>query len=387
MTRPNHYLLRMIVFLLAVLVLAAVLSGPLLEAFGANPVLNAVILGVMLLGIAWNIRQVVTLNPEVAWLEGFREPRAGAPARGGAKHGAPQLLAPMASMFATRRGDRLSLSAPAMRSVLDGIASRLDESRELSRYVTGLSIFLGLLGTFWGLILTIGSVAEVISSMSVGSGDINQLFNQLKTGLTQPLRGMGVAFSSSMLGLAGALVLGFLDLTAGQAQTRFYNELEEWLAGVTRLSSGVLGDGGAEGGGSVPAYVQALLEQTAENLENLQRIMTRGEEGRAASGQALVTLTERLSVLADQMRASQVLMQRVAEGQAALAPTLTRMAEAQSGFALDEASRTHLRNLEIYMSRLVEDVAQGRAQATAEIRGEIKILARTIAALADEGPR
>jgi hypothetical protein len=381
MTRPNKYLLRMLVFLLAVAVLAAVLSGELMQAFGANPVLNAVILGVLALGIAWNVRQVVGLNPEVAWLEGFREPRPGTPARP-----APKLLGPMASMFATRRGDRLSLSAPAMRSVLDGIASRLDESRDLSRYVTGLSIFLGLLGTFWGLILTIGSVADVISSMSVGSGDLNQLFNQLKSGLAQPLRGMGVAFSSSMLGLAGALVLGFLDLTAGQAQTRFYNELEEWLAGVTRLSSGVLGHEG-EGGGSVPAYVQALLEQTAENLENLQRIITRGEEGRAASAQALVTLTDRLSILADQMRASQVLMQRVAEGQAALAPTLTRLADVQSHGALDDASRGHLRNLELYAARLVEDVSQGRAQATAEIRGEIKILARTIAALADEGPR
>ena len=383
MTRPNRYLLRMLVFLLAVLLLAAVLSGELIHAFSANPVLNSVILAVLLLGIAWNIRQVVSLNPEVAWLEGFREPRPGGPARS-----APRLLGPMASMFATKRGDRLSLSAPAMRSVLDGIASRLDESRELSRYVTGLSIFLGLLGTFWGLILTIGSVAEVISAMSVGSGDVNQLFNQLKSGLTQPLRGMGVAFSSSMLGLAGALVLGFLDLTAGQAQTRFYNELEEWLAGVTRLSSGVLGDmGGETGGGSVPAYVQALLEQTAENLENLQRIITRGEEGRAASAQALVTLTERLSILADQMRASQVLMQRVADGQAALAPTLTRLAEVQSHGALDDASRGHLRNVELYLARLLEDVSQGRAQSTAEIRGEIKILARTIAALADEGPR
>ncbi len=382
MTRPNHYLLRMLAFLLCVVVLAAALSGELMHAFAANPVLNAVILLVLALGIAWNIRQVVGLNHEVAWLEGFRESRPGAAARP-----APRLLGPMASMFATRRGDRLSLSAPAMRSVLDGIASRLDESRELSRYVTGLCIFLGLLGTFWGLILTIGSVAEVISSMSVGSGDLNQLFNQLKSGLAQPLRGMGVAFSSSMLGLAGALVLGFLDLTAGQAQTRFYNELEEWLAGVTRLSSGVLGDVGGEGGGSVPAYVQALLEQTAENLENLQRIITRGEEGRAASAQALVTLTERLSILADQMRASQVLMQRVAEGQSALAPSLARLADAQSHGALDDASRTHLRNLELYLARLLEDVSQGRAQATAEIRGEIKILARTIAALADEGPR
>jgi len=144
--------------------------------------------------------------------------------------------------------------------VLDSIGSRLDESRELSRYMTGLLIFLGLLGTFWGLLLTIGAIADVISGMSVGSGDINALFEQLKTGLGRPLRGMGTAFSASMLGLAGALVLGFLDLTAGQAQNRFYNELEEWLASLTRLSSGVLG---GEGDASVPVYVQALLEQTA----------------------------------------------------------------------------------------------------------------------------
>jgi hypothetical protein len=169
-----------------------------------------------------------------------------------------------------------------MRSVLDGIASRLDEQREVSRYMIGLLIFLGLLGTFWGLLLTIGSISDVIGNMSVGSGDLNQLFNQLKAGLAQPLRGMGTAFSASMLGLAGALVLGFLDLSAGQAQTRFFNELEEWLAGITRLSSGVLGSEG-EGGGGVPAYVQALLEQTAENLEALQRTLERGR-GRARRG-------------------------------------------------------------------------------------------------------
>jgi len=384
MTRPTHYLLRMLVFLAAVLALAVVLSGALLRAFAANPVLNSVILVVLLLGVAWNIRQVLGLRPEVEWLEGFRSTRPGSSART-----PPRLLAPMASMLATRRSDRISLSAPAMRSLLDGIASRLDESRDLSRYMTSLSIFLGLLGTFWGLILTIGSVADVINTMSVGSGDLNQLFNQLKSGLAQPLGGMGVAFSSSLLGLSGALVLGFLDLTAGQAQNRFYYELEEWLAGVTRLSSGVLGD--AETGGSVPAYVQALLEQTAENLENLQSILARGEEGRAATAQALNTLTDRLTLMTDQMRAQQTLMQRFAEAQSGLVPTLSRLAEAQQQLhthgALDEASRIHLRNLEVYMARLVEDLAQGRAQATAEIRGEIKILARTIAALADESPR
>ena len=376
MTSPDRYLLRMALFLVLVALVGALLFGELRHAFAVNPVLNALILGILLLGAGWCLRQVVLLKREVDWLTAFRAPDRARPAQP-----APRLLAPMASMLASRRTERLTLSAGAMRGVLDGIASRLDEERELSRYMTGLLIFLGLLGTFWGLILTIGSVSDVIQNMSVGSGDVTTLFNQLKSGLAQPLRGMGVAFSSSMLGLACALVLGFLDLTAGQAQSRFYNELEEWLAGVTRLSSGVLGEGGAEGG-SVPAYVQALLEQTAENLEGLQRILTRGEERSAASGRALETLTERLSVLADQMRASQVLMQRVAESQSGLAPTLARLAEAGEHEA---ASRGHLRNVELLLARLLEESAQGRHQSTQEVRSEIKVLARTIAALA-EGP-
>ncbi|WP_458097506.1 flagellar motor protein MotA [Roseomonas sp. WA12] len=376
MTNPTRYLLRMVLFLVVVTFVGALLFGELRHAFAVNPVLNALILAVLLLGTGWTIRQVTLLKHEVDWLEAFRSPN---PAQ--AAKTAPRLLAPMASMLASRRSDRFSLSAGAMRSVLDGIASRLDEQRELSRYMTGLLIFLGLLGTFWGLILTIGSVSDVIQNMSVGTGDVTTLFNQLKSGLAQPLNGMGVAFSSSMLGLACALVLGFLDLTAGQAQARFYNELEEWLAGLTRLSSGVLGEGGAEGG-SVPAYVQALLEQTAENLEGLQRILTRGEERSAGSGRALETLAERLSVLTDQMRASQVLMQRVAESQSGIAPTLARLADLGEHEA---ASRGHLRNVELYLARLLEESAQGRAQSTQEIRSEIKVLARTIAALA-EGP-
>ncbi len=376
MTSPTLFLWRMLAFLVAVAVLAGLLSGELSHAFAANPMLNSVIFGVLLLGIAWNIRQVLSLTREVEWIEAFRNPVAGAPSRP-----APRLLAPMASMLASRRSERLQLSAMAMRSVLDGISSRLDETREISRYATGLLIFLGLLGTFWGLLLTIGSVAQVINDMSVGTGDINALFNQLKSGLAEPLRGMSVAFSSSMLGLAGALVLGFLDLQAGQAQNRFYTELEDWLAAATRLSSGALG---GEGEGSMPAYVQALLEQSAENMDELQRTLARGEEGRAAGNQALMTLTERLSVLADQMRASQVVMARMAEAQASLGPTLQRLADAAGHGALDEASRAHIRNLELYLARILEEVTQGRLQATAEIRNEIKVLSRTIAALAEE---
>jgi len=381
MTNPTTFLWRMLVFLVAVVALVGLLSAEIATAFGANPLLNGVIGAVLLLGIAWNIRQVLALTREVEWIEGFRSAAPNALAPRSTALEAPKLLAPMASMLASRRSERLQLSAIGMRSVLDGIASRLDESREISRYATGLLIYLGLLGTFWGLLMTIGSVSAVIDSMSVGGGDIAELFNQLKAGLSEPLRGMAVAFSSSMLGLAGALVLGFLDLQAGQAQNRFYTELEDWLAGVTRLSSGALG---GEGEGSMPAYVHALLEQSAENLEELQRTMARNEEGRAQGNQAVMALTERLSVLADQMRSSQLLMTRMAESQTLLQPTLARLADAADAGALDEASRTHLRNLELYLARILEEMTQGRMQATSELRNEIKVLARTIAALAEE---
>ena len=380
MTRPTTYLIRMIVFLVAVLVVTALLSHALIIAFDNNPLLNGLIFLVLLLGILWNLRQVLRLTPEVNWVETFQQSRTRLAALP-----APKLLAPMASMLAARTGrgrdgqDRFTLSAPAMRSLLDSIASRLDESRELSRYMTGLLIFLGLLGTFWGLLLTVGAVSDVIAGMSVGSGDINALFDQLKSGLARPLHGMGTAFSSSMFGLAGALVLGFLDLTAGQAQNRFFNELEEWLAGITRLSSGALG---GEGEGSIPVYVQALLEQTAENMENLQSILVRGEDDRARSSQALQTLTERLTTLSDTMRASQQLMLRIAETQAQLGPALARLAERNT----DDASRNHLRNIELNLQHLITTSEQGRSQSTTELRNDIRLLTRTIAALAEGSP-
>ncbi len=383
MTRPTQYLYRMLVFLLAVGVLAFLLSDALIVAFNANPLLNGLIIFVLVFGIFWNLQQVTRLRREVTWLVTFQQARARLAAAP-----APRLLAPMASMLASRAGkakdgqERFTLSAPATRSLLDTIASRLDESRELSRYTTGLLIFLGLLGTFWGLLLTVRSVSDVITGMSVGSGDINALFEQLKSGLAQPLKGMSTAFSCSMLGLASALVLGFLDLTAGQAQNRFFNELEEWLASLTRLSSGVLGGEGE--GGSVPVYVQALLEQTAENMESLQRTLARGDDDRRDTGNAILALSERLATLADTMRTSQQLMLRQAETQQAIIPALNRLAEARDG---DDVARAHLRNIELYLQRLITESEQGRAQTTAELRTEIKILTRTIAALAEDNPR
>ena len=380
MTHPRNYLLRMIAFLVAVIALAALLSPVLMTAFLNNPALNSLILLVLLLGVLWNLGQVTRLSPEVAWVETFQQARQRL-----ISQPAPRLLAPMANMLAARdeaaegRG-RFTLSAGAMRSLLDGISSRLDESRELSRYMTGLLIFLGLLGTFWGLLKTVGAVSEVIGSMTVGSGDVNLLFEQLKSGLIKPIAGMGTAFSASMFGLAGALVLGFLDLTAGQAQNRFYNELEEWLAGLTRLSSGAL----AEGDGSMPVYVQALLEQTAENMEHLQRVLTRGEERGAQMGQALASLADRMATLSDTLRANQQLMLRVAESQAVLGPALTRFADSRAESPRDpgdDIARAHLRNIELVLQRLLAESENGRAQATADLRSDLRLLTRTVAGL------
>jgi hypothetical protein len=379
MTRPTVYLVRMVVFLVLVGVVAGLLSPVLITAFENNPLLNSFILAVLAMGIGWNLVQVHRLGSEVTWIETFQTARprlAALPS--------PRLLAPMASMLAAREqharsGEpgRFTLSASSMRSLLDGISSRLDESRELSRYMTGLLIFLGLLGTFWGLLKTVSAVSEVIGGMTVGTGDINALFEQLKSGLVKPLAGMGTAFSASMYGLSGALVLGFLDLTAGQAQNRFFNELEDWLAGQTRLGSGAL----AEGEASVPVYLQALLEQTAENMEGLQHILARGEDSRAQANQAVLALNERMGVLSDTMRTSQQLMLRIAETHSALAPALQQLNEQRGG---DDVARAHLRNIELYLQRLLAETEQGRVQTTAELRNDLRILTRTVAALAEE---
>ena len=383
MPDPRRYLTRMGLFLVAVLGIVAALFQTIATAFMVNPGLNGLILGVLLLGIVYTFRLVLMLRPEVAWIERVRSSGG----QTGRDLREPVLLAPLARMLGERRA-RLTISATSMRSVLDGISARLDEGRELSRYLTALLIFLGLLGTFWGLIDTIGSVATVIGGMNLqGTGDMGEVFGQLQQGLSAPLAGMGTAFSASLFGLAGSLVLGFLDLQAGLAMSRFYTALEDWLSGQARLSSGIAG---GEGDASIPAYLQALLEQTAENIDALQRTVAHGEDGRRQANANLLALTEKLSALTDQMRAEQTLMLRLAESQLELRPLLQRLSDSLSGgqgFGMDDATRQHIRNLDVYAARILEEATAGRAQATQEIRSEIKLLARTIAALAEDQPR
>ena len=384
MNHSRRFLLWMMLFLVLVAALAAALGRPLVTAFMGNPAVNGVILGILLAGIGYIFRQVLLLDPEFDWIENFRYHQAEDNQR---VEGAstPRLLAPMARMLGTRQGRRVSLSATSLQTLLDGIGSRLAETRETSRYLIGVLIFLGLLGTFYGLLETVRSVGGVLGGLSVGGSDAARAFADLKSGLESPLAGMSTAFSSSLFGLAGSLVLGFLDLQAGKAQNRFYNDLEEWLSTYTRLSGGQLGDGGD---GSVPAYIQALLEQTADSLENLQRILGRSEESRIGANATLASLTDRLGVLGEQMKAGQILMVRLAENQLELKPSLTRLADiAEGSVGHDDVLRGHLRNIEAYLARLTEDVAQGRAESVQELRSEIRILARTIAALAEEGRR
>jgi hypothetical protein len=384
MSQSRRFLIRMVLFLVLVAGLATLLGHSLITAFMGNPAVNGVILGILIAGIIYIFRQVLLLDPELDWIVRFRNQQNSDDSL--AREGrSPRLLGPIAGMLEAQKGRHVSLSASSLQALLDGISSRLNETRETSRYLIGVLIFLGLLGTFYGLLETVRSVGDVIGALNLGAGDVARAFADLKSGLESPLQGMGTAFSASLFGLAGSLVLGFLDLQAGQAQNRFYNELEEWLSTYTRLSAGPLGEAGD---GSVPAYIQALLEQTADSLENLQRILARSEEGRIAANATLASLTDRLGALGEQMKSGQLLMVRLAENQLELKPSLARLADiVENTVGHDDALRIHLRNIEAYIARLSEDLVQGREQSVQDLRSDIRIVARTIAALAEETRR
>ncbi|MGB8839900.1 MAG: flagellar motor protein MotA [Aliidongia sp.] len=374
MLKPRTYLLRMALFLLVVGAIGVALAPALSHAFAANLALNGMIAAVLVIGILYIFRQVSMLTPEVRWIDSIRQHN-----RTILSGDLPRLLSPLANMLGDRHG-RISLSPVSMRTLLDGIGARLDEQRETSRYLTGVLVFLGLLGTFYGLLETVRSVGGVVGGLSAGGADAAHAMDSLKQSLATPLAGMATAFSSSLFGLAGSLVLGFLDLQAGQAQNRFFNDLEEWLSGLTRLSASP----GFDGEQSVPAYTQALLEQTADSLDNLQRIMARGEESRIEANHTYQQLSERLALMTAQMHTEQDVLVRIAETHAELKPALAKIGDlGRSGFGLDEATRNHIGNLDRLAGRIVEEMAMGRDKSVQEIRSEIRLLARTIAALAE----
>jgi len=293
LSSPRIFLVRMLVFLVLCALVAVVLYKQIIAAFFANPGLNALIGAVLLIGIILAFRQVIRLYPEVRWVNTFRIADPGlALAR------RPKLLAPMAVILGRERSGRMSITQQTMRHLLDSIATRLDEARDISRYMTGLLVFLGLLGTFWGLIETVGSVGKVIDGLKVG-GDAAALFETLKEGLAAPLGGMGISFSSSLFGLAGSLILGFLDLQSSQAQNRFYTDLEDWLASTVReYASGETGSAGD---------LQASIE----------RLRTALEDGSAKGGTTatMANLAEAIQALVSHMRSEQQMIREWADGQ------------------------------------------------------------------------
>jgi hypothetical protein len=323
---PLVYLWRMVIFLVIAAFLALILSQHLFQAFRANPGLNGLILAILIIGILLAFRQVLRLFPEVRWVNTFR---VGEPLE---QHRVPVLLAPMAALLGDRIG-RMAISTQTMRSILDSLLMRLDEDRDISRYLTGLLVFLGLLGTFWGLLQTVSSVGATIQSLDVSSSDTGVIFDELKQGLQAPLSGMGIAFSSSLFGLAGSLVLGFLDIQAGQAQNNFYTDVEDWLSTVTDLDT----------------VADAEGINTAEDLrlaiERLSRSIAEGGGPAAASSPssprataAMANLAEGIQGLVQHMRSEQQIVREWVEGQTeqqkdlkSLLETIARALQAPAG--------------------------------------------------------
>jgi hypothetical protein len=309
LSSPGVYLWRMFVFLVLVGLLVAVLYKQLLEAILNNPGLNFLICFVLIAGTFYAFSQVVRLYPEIRWVNAFRiaDPGLSISHR-------PVLLAPMATMLRDRSGS-LSLSATSMRSILDSIGSRLEEARDTGRYLVGLLVFLGLLGTFWGLLDTITSVGRTISAIDTRASDSVTVFDELKNGLAAPLRGMGTAFSSSLLGLGGSLVLGFLELQAGHAHNRFYNQLEEWLSGITEL---------APGGSQTSDYASRQLYAAIHDMHRAvldlnERVGTipRPDGGAPPGDEAVRDLAKGVDQLVRQMRAEQKVVREWVDEQAA----------------------------------------------------------------------
>ncbi len=311
LSSPQVSLISMIIFLAITAFVAAALYNQVSKAFSTNPGLNGLILGVLVIGILLSFNQVIRLLREVQWVNSFRS--------GGADDVEPVLLAPMKVLLT--RSSATALSTSSMQAILDSLANRLDESRDITRYLIGLLVFLGLLGTFWGLLGTIGSIGETIQSLDPGSGDANSVLDTLKAGLSAPLAGMGTAFSSSLFGLSGSLVVGFLDLQAGRAQNRFYTELENWLSSVTDLDMGHTS--------SAPRRATSSddIKALSDRLKALQESGGANQKSTAA----MASLADGIAGLVKSMRAEQQMvrdwMEAQAKEQRSTRETLERIAD------------------------------------------------------------
>ena len=365
---------RQIILMLVVLGLTgagAFLALPrVLPVFQANPWLNGFIIFVFFIGVLACFWQVFQLIGSVRWIEGFAAQRPG--------HDfikAPQLLAPLATLL-RQRGKRMQVASSSARSILDSVAQRIDEAREITRYIVNMLIFLGLLGTFYGLATTVPAVVDTIRSLAPQEGEAGvEVFNRLMTGLETQLGGMGVAFASSLLGLAGSLVVGLLELFAGHGQNRFYRELEEWMSTITRVGfSAGDGDGGVEHG-----VLAGVVDHMGEQMESLQMMLTQSDISRAAVDEKLGVLADSVQRLTDQMSVQgstggEAALIRLAESQERLIEKL----EARGDEGMDAESRMRLRSIDVQMLRILEEISAGRQESMTELRTDLAALTQAL---------
>ena len=377
---------RQIVMMLVVIALVSVGTWFALPAvagiFLSNVWLNGFIFFVFVVGVFATFWQVIQLNRSIIWIEGF--------AAGNPGHEAtvpPALLVPLAALLRGRgRGSQIGSSSAS--SILDSVATRLDELRDITRYIISLLIFLGLLGTFYGLATTVPAVVDTIRSLAPEDNETGiQVFENLMTGLEAQLGGMGTAFSSSLLGLAGSLVVGMLELFAGHGQNRFYRQLEEWLSSITRL--GVVGD--TEQGADMGAMVQ-VLDGMVEQMEAMYRHQVTADHERSQIDQALGGLAEAINRLAaggsDGSRSSDDAlihaMERIIEGQDALLHQMRVHAD-ENGPSAQAEIRLRLRNIDGQLLRIAEEVSAGRVETTADLRADLSSLTVAVRQLSRSG--
>ena len=362
--------LRQLLFMLIVLGLVG--SGfylglqQITAIYQSNPYLNGVILGVFVLGVLTCFNQVFLLMNSVRWIERFARD-----AGGHSYSAAPSLLAPLATLLRSR-GARTQVSSSSGRSILDSVAQRIDEDREITRYIGNVLIFLGLLGTFYGLATTVPALVETIRSLNPGEGESGaDIFARLQSGLEAQLGGMGTAFSSSLLGLAGSLIVGLLELFAGHGQNRFYRELEEWLSTITRI--GVDGEDGA--GGDMGA-MGAFVDQLAEVMDTMHMMMGQNEGDRTENDKRFASLAAAMEHMAQKStaNANTALLERVAEGQMALIQKL----EDNGMEGIDAESRMRLRSIDVQLLRILEEMSAGRQESIGDLRGDILNLTNAI---------
>ena len=368
-TQPYRQILTMLLVLGLVGAGAYVAYPQVAPVFLANPYLNGFIGFVFVIGVLACFWQVFQLVSSVSWIEGFATDRPGHQFTK-----APRLLAPLAGLL-RKTGARTQLGSSSTRSILDSVATRVDEARDITRYIVNLLIFLGLLGTFYGLATTVPEVVNTIRSLAPQEGDTGvAVFERLMTGLEAQLGGMGVAFASLLLGLAGSLVVGLLELFASHGQNRFYRELEEWLATITRL--GFSGDEGSANEVDNSALIQ-LADMMAERLDQMQGFYAEAQERQEAAEDRLGMLAQSVSQLADQLGESGPDSGRLVESQNKLASALEQLAQDGAG-NFDAESRMRLRSIDVQMLRILEEISAGRQETMAELRHDISLLAKAL---------